>query len=110
MVIAADVTPPPVPFDLVATPGDAKVQLSWSRVLTADFDHHEVWMRTESTPFVLVTTTTSQDVEITSLQNGTTYWFAVTSVDTSGNASAKSSEVSATPVGIAPRHRQPVLR
>lgn len=110
-VTAADVTPPPVPFNLVATPGDATVQLSWSRNLTPDFARHDVYLRTDTTTWTLVTSTSSQSVEITSLQNGTTYWFAVTSVDSSGNASAKSIEVSATPAGAAPRQpRRLVLR
>ena len=34
---------------------------------------------------------------VTGLQNGTTYWFAVSSVDTTGNVSAKSVADSATP-------------
>ena len=90
-------TPPPAPFDLVATAGDETVQLDWSRTVPADFDHHEVWMRTAATAWDLVTVTTSDHAEITALQNGVTYWFTVTSVDHHGNASDPSSEVMATP-------------
>ena len=53
-ITATDVTPPPAPYDLVAVPGDGAVRLSWSRVVPADFAHHEVWMRTAGTPWSLV--------------------------------------------------------
>lgn len=95
---AVDVTPPPTPFDLVAVPGDGTVQLSWTRVLHADFDHNEVWMRTAVTDWELVSITASDNAEITSLQNDVTYWFTVSTVDHSGNRSEQASEVAATPM------------
>ncbi|WP_220793177.1 hypothetical protein [Nocardioides stalactiti] len=102
-VTANDVTAPPTPYDLVAVAGDGAVQLSWSRMVPADLDHHEVWMRTDAIDWALVTVTTSDNAEITSLQNDVTYWFAVTSVDQAGNTSEPSEEVSATPTAPAPR-------
>ena len=42
--------------------------------------------------------TSSSSYDVTGLTNGTTYYFAVTSLDTTGNESAKSGPVSATPV------------
>lgn len=102
-VTGKDVTPPAAPFGLVAVPGDQSVLLSWSRSLPSDFAHHKVWMRTAETGWSVVATTQEAQVTIAPLENGTTYWFAVTSVDTSGNASAMSSEVSTTPAVPAPR-------
>lgn len=96
-ITALDVTPPPAPYDLVAAPGDGAVQLSWSRVIPADFSHHEVWMRTADTTWSLVTVTESDGVEVTLLQNGVTYWFTVTSVDSNDNVSDMATEVTATP-------------
>lgn len=103
-ITATDVTPPPAPYDLVAIPGDGAVRLSWSRVLTADFAEHQVWMRTADTAWSLVTVTDSDNVEVTLLPNGVTHWFTVTSVDESGNVSAMASEVAATPSAAQPRH------
>lgn len=96
-VTARDLTPPPVPSDLAATPGDGSVELSWSRALPADFSHHEVWVRTAGTPWSLLTITEAATVEISALPNGVTHWFSVTSVDTRGNASARTAAVTATP-------------
>jgi hypothetical protein len=78
------------------------VQLSWSRILPADFAHHEVWMRTAGTAWSLVTLTESDHADITLLQNDVVHWFTVTSVDTHGNASAMATEVSATPTAANP--------
>ncbi len=96
-LIATDVTPPPAPYDLVAVAGDGAVQLSWSRVVPADFAHHEVWMRTADTTWTIVAVTGSDNVEVTVLQNDVTHWFTVTSVDSNGNVSEMASEVAATP-------------
>lgn len=102
---ATDVTPPPAPYDLVAVPGDGTVQLSWFRVVPADFAHHEVWMRTADTTWSLVTVTESYNVEVTLLQNDVTYWFTVTSVDTNGNVSDMADEVAATPTAPSPNNK-----
>ncbi|GAA3802417.1 excalibur calcium-binding domain-containing protein [Nocardioides panacisoli] len=105
MLTATDQTPPPTPTNLVAVPGDGTVQLSWSQVTPADFSHNEVWVRTDSTAWSLYTTTGAQSVDVTGLQNDVTYWFSVSSVDLRGNASAKSTAVSAMPTAVAPRAR-----
>ncbi|MGB0100772.1 MAG: excalibur calcium-binding domain-containing protein [Nocardioides sp.] len=99
---ATDVTPPRAPFDLVAVPGDGAVELSWSRVVPKDFAHHEVWVRTAGTSWSLVKKTDSDHVTVSLLPNGVVHWFAVTSVDTSGNESARSSQVAATPTAPDP--------
>lgn len=104
-VTATDVRPPSAPFDLVAIPGDGLVQLSWSRIVSADFDHHEVWMRTAGTDWMLVTVTETTDLEVTLLENGVTHWFTVTSVDNSGNVSDMATEVAATPTATRPANR-----
>ncbi|WP_207792658.1 excalibur calcium-binding domain-containing protein [Nocardioides acrostichi] len=95
---AVDVTPPPAPTDLVASPGDGTVALSWSRSTPADFSHHEVWMRTDTTDWALLTETTSTSFLAEGLENDTVYWFTVDSVDVHGNVSTRTPEVSATPV------------
>lgn len=95
---ATDETPPPAPYDLIAVAGDKTVQLSWSRVVPADFAHHEVWLRTADTTWSRVAVTASDTIEVAPLQNDVTYWFTVTSVDRNGNVSGAASEVAATPM------------
>jgi len=99
---ATDVTPPAAPFGLVAVPRDGAVGLSWSRIVPADFDHPQVWMRTADTDWSLVTVTESDNIEVTLLQNGVTHWFTVASVDTNGNVSARAPEIAATPTASLP--------
>jgi hypothetical protein len=101
-VTASDVTPPSAPFDLVAVAGDGTVDLSWSRVVPADFAHHEVWMRTADTAWSLVTVTSADSFQVGLLQNDVTHWFSVTSKDTHGNVSSMSIEVAATPTASLP--------
>lgn len=103
-VTATDVTPPSAPHDLVAVPGDGSVALSWSRVVPADFAHHEVWMRTADTTWSLVTVTSADSFQVALLQNDVTHWFAVTSADTNGNVSSMSAEIAATPTAPEPEH------
>jgi predicted phage tail protein len=102
---ATDLTPPPAPYDVVAVPGDGAVQLDWSRVLPADFAHHEVWLRTADAAWSIVTTAESDSVEVTGLQNDVTYWFTVTSVDSNGNSSEMADEATATPTAPSPNNQ-----
>ncbi len=96
-VTAVDMTAPAAPFDLQATAGDAVVDLTWSADLPADFLHHEVWVRTADTDWAVLATTTASVFQASGLQNGVTYSFAVSSLDRTGNRSAPTGEVTATP-------------
>ena len=94
-----DTTAPAIPAGLIATPGDAQVQLSWNANSEGDLVGYTVHQGSESgnlteSAFVPAPTTVST---ITGLTNGVTYFFALDAKDTAGNASARSSEVSATP-------------
>ena len=95
-----DTAPPPAPTGLVADPGDASVHLTWSAVSATDLAGYNVYQATSSGgPWAKVTASpiiaTSYDAA--GLANGTTYWFAIASVDTSGNESSRSTSNSATP-------------
>jgi len=94
-----DVTAPPAPGTVLATPGDSTVALSWSGAEAEDVSHYVVWVRQDGVgTWTLATTTAGTAVAVGSLTNDVTYWFTVTSVDVHGNESAPSAEVSATPV------------
>ena len=92
---------PGVPTDVVATPGDASVTLSWTAAL--DADSYAVYQGTsagaESAEPVLsgIQGTTAT---VSGLTNGTPYFFTVVAVNEAGS-SAASSEVSAVP-NVAP--------
>jgi len=95
-----DTTPPLIPQNLVAEPGDSLVDLYWSTNLDPDLASYRVYWGTQpgSYPNVISgITTTSQS--ITGLTNGVMYFFAVSAVDTSGNESQLSVERSAIPNG-----------
>lgn len=95
-----DMTPPAAPFGLQAAAGDGVVDLTWSADLPADFSHHEVWVRTAATEWTVLATTTAATFQATGLENGTTYSFAVTSLDRTGNRSEQSLEVTSTPEAV----------
>lgn len=93
-----DVTPPPMPTGLVGESGDSSVNLTWTAVTVHDLSHYMVWLRADgSETWSFVTTTEAAASTVGGLTNGITYWFAVSAVDDSGNASDPSAAISATP-------------
>ncbi len=101
--VSSDTTAPDAPQNLVATPGAGNVGLSWSANSEVDLAGYNVYRST--TPGVpvaglplnggiLVTGTSLTD---STVAGGTTYYYVVTAVDTSSNASGASNEASATP-------------
>jgi hypothetical protein len=96
-----DTTPPAAPANVTATPGDTRVQLAWTPNSETDLAGYNVYRGT-STP---VATTTpingtsplpSASFLDTGVTNGSTYFYVVSALDTSGN-SATSATVSANP-------------
>jgi len=101
-VSAADVTPPAAPSGLTVTPGDGQVNLSWSRNTEADFLRYRIYGGTATAPTAQVDSTSlginDTSKTITGLSNGTTYYYRLTAVDSAGNESGYSSEVSGAPI------------
>ncbi|RJX19163.1 MAG: hypothetical protein C4575_09165, partial [Desulforudis sp.] len=94
-----DNTPPAVPQDLAATPGQCRVELSWSPVEDPDFQHYAVYRSTTSgSGYGYLGITEGTAYSDMYLDPATTYYYVVTAVDDIGNASAYSMEVSATPL------------
>jgi fibronectin type 3 domain-containing protein len=90
-------TPPPPPTGLTASPGDAQVTLNWNSVTGAT--SYEVHQGTATSgPYTLAAVPTTNSAIVTSLSNGTPYFFVVRAVGT-GGTSGNSNEASATPVG-----------
>ncbi|WP_344341456.1 fibronectin type III domain-containing protein, partial [Streptomyces rhizosphaericus] len=95
-----DITPPAVPTGVVATPGNGHVGLAWSPVTASDLDGYLVYRApTANGPWAKLTAipNTATGYDATGLTNGTTYWFAITSIDDTGNESARSNASPATP-------------
>jgi len=88
---------PPAPTGLVAVPGDRLVSLSWDPSGIGDFHHYELWRGTASGNATHYLDLANPNFTDQPLNNGDTFFYAVCVVDTEGNHSALSGEVSATP-------------
>jgi hypothetical protein len=92
---AEDTTPPATPTGLTAAARDRAVELDWND--NADtVAGYNVYRGTSAA----ATTTTSAYTD-TGLNNGTTYCYRVTAVDSSGNESSPSDQACATPAATA---------
>jgi len=92
--------PPAPPTGLAATAGDAQVSLDWDDNTESDRAGYNVyWATEESGPYTKLNGAllASSDYLDSGLENGTTYYYVVTAVDTGSNESDISSEASATP-------------
>ncbi|MFN2513923.1 MAG: fibronectin type III domain-containing protein [Pyrinomonadaceae bacterium] len=89
-------TPPAAPTGLTATAGNAQVALSWTASSGAT-SYNVKRSTTSGGPYTTiapgVTTTSYTDASVT---NGTTYYYVVTAVNSTGE-SANSNQASATP-------------
>jgi hypothetical protein len=112
-----DFTPPntttetiDVPTNLTASAGDSKVTLSWNTVEGAT-SYNVKRSTTAGGPYTTIATNvTGTSYLDTTVANGTTYYYVVTAVDSSGNESANSNEASATPVAAQAPTGQALLR
>ncbi|KAA9083798.1 malectin domain-containing carbohydrate-binding protein, partial [Microbacterium radiodurans] len=102
-VSTPDTEAPVAPTALAAVNGDATVTLTWTASAASDVAGYRVYRSLETGAFLgdvvasgdaLVTGTTWVDPDA---DNGTTYFYQVTAVDTSGNESAPSNEAYDTP-------------
>lgn len=95
-----DTTPPAAPTGLVATAGNARVDLAWNASSEADLAGYAVFRSTDGVNFLEITAAllTSATFADTGLFNGVAYSYFVIAEDASGNASASSNVASATPV------------
>lgn len=103
IVASTDTTAPSAPTSITAT--DAKtggaVTLAWTNPTVSDFSKVRIYQSTaEGTLGSLVKTTddsTKTSATISSLANGTKYYFTVRAIDTSSNESTNTTQVNATP-------------
>jgi fibronectin type 3 domain-containing protein len=93
--------PPLAPQNLTTMPGDKQVTLRWNKNLETDFMRYRIYGGTVTNPITRIDSTTGGITDtikiISGLTNGTIYYFRVTAVDSAGNESEFSNEVSAIP-------------
>lgn len=94
--------PPAAPAGLVVTDSSStKIGIKWRKNTEADFLRYRIYRGTAPTPTTKVDSTTGGLTDtsktFTGLTNGTRYYLRVTAVDSAGNESAYSNEVSAAP-------------
>ncbi|MAE09986.1 MAG: hypothetical protein CMF78_02185, partial [Candidatus Marinimicrobia bacterium] len=102
-----DVTAPATPTGLEATPGNMTVSLIWNGNTESDLGNYNVY-REEISGFTPSSSNLIESVISTysivswtdnSVNNGTTYYYRISALDTAGNESGFSDEVNATPNG-----------
>ncbi|HKN23511.1 MAG TPA: glycoside hydrolase family 44 protein [Candidatus Acidoferrum sp.] len=89
---------PPTPTNLQATAGNAQVSLSWS-ASTGATSYNVKRSTTSGGPYTQIATPSTNSYTDTGLTNGTTYYYVVSAVNSSGQ-SANSAQTSATPQAI----------
>lgn len=84
-----DANPPAIPVGVNTITRNQAVLVFWQPVLERDLAGYKVYRSADNTTFLRIATVDSSAEEYldTGLQNGTTYYYAVTSIDNSGNES-----------------------
>jgi fibronectin type 3 domain-containing protein/endonuclease I len=103
--VVGDTSPPSRPAGLVIQSDSALITLNWTDNSESDLAGYFVYRATVSGgPYVArsATAIVSSAYSDTSVSNGTTYFYVVTSLDRAGNESPESDEVSATPADTTP--------
>lgn len=93
--------PPAMPTGLTAIAGNALNSLTWSASTATDLSGYKVYGSTSANPTTLLQVVTAPIATYThhNLNNGTPYYYRITTVDQGGFESTYSTEVTATPQG-----------
>ncbi|MCB9857260.1 MAG: fibronectin type III domain-containing protein [Phycisphaerales bacterium] len=98
-----DFFPPAAPTGVVAVPTDGGANLSWNANTEFDFSEYVIYRGTTSGgPYEEIDRDDATSWADGGLTNGTTYYYVLTAVDTSGNESGYSNEAAVTPTGAQP--------
>jgi hypothetical protein len=85
-------TIPAVPQGVYSLTGDNAVYLFWLPVRESDLDLYRIYWSPNDTDFYFLGSSTDEEYVDYDVQNGTTYFYAVTAVDIQGNESPLSYE------------------
>nr|MBN2277728.1 fibronectin type III domain-containing protein [candidate division Zixibacteria bacterium] len=83
---------PAVPQGVYSITGDNAVYIYWLPVQDDDLDYYRVWWSPDDDVYELMATTDDEYYIDTDVENGTTYYYAVSAVDRAGQESALSYE------------------
>ena len=100
-LIEDDLEPPAAPAGIIANAGNAMVDLDWDDNAEVDLAGYNVYRSTTSADNysrLNASAVTDSDYADATAENGITYFYVVTAVDTSSNESDDSSEVFATAI------------
>ncbi|MEQ8820118.1 MAG: family 10 glycosylhydrolase [Sumerlaeia bacterium] len=97
-----DTTPPAAPTGLAATAGSNQVALDWADNSETDLDGYNVYRGSATGgPYSVIASNINTSAYTDSgVTNGSTYYYVVSALDFSGNESADSAEVNATPDAV----------
>ena len=103
-----DTLPPPAVTGLVAAEAyNGGARLNWQQSTAADFDYYNLYVSktiisnvTGKSPAYQIKDINSGTYQVTGLEDGTTYYFAVTAVDKSGNEDKSVAAIAVTPLVI----------
>jgi len=95
---------PGTPQNLTASAGNQQIALNWNTIADADLAKYRIYRGTSSPATALIDSNLASSPPDTfytnsGLTNGQIYYYRVTAVDSGGNESGYSNEVSATPIG-----------
>jgi hypothetical protein len=94
VLVVVDEVPPAIPSGLVSVTGDGQVDLVWNPCLEPDFAEYRVyWSSTATGPYEPMASTRAPRYTDYDVDNGVTYFYAVTAVDHTGNESDLSPEM-----------------
>jgi beta-glucanase (GH16 family) len=98
-LVGPDTTAPAAPANLTANGGNGYVSLNWDDNTESDLAGYNVYrsLTSGSNYSQIASGLASSDYNDNAVDNGTTYYYMVTAVDTSSNESLASNEASATP-------------
>nr|ABZ08320.1 putative fibronectin type III domain protein [uncultured marine crenarchaeote HF4000_APKG2O16] len=92
------------PTSLTVAGTDGKITLRWNSTSGANISKYRIYRATSSPAGTLTDSVTNAPPDTfyvdSNVSNGTTYYYRITSVDSDGNVSNYSDEVSATPRGL----------
>ena len=94
----ADATAPSTPIILTSSPGLTDVSLTWGAAAATDLDYYSIHRDTTSpvTTADQIATSTGPQYSDSGLTEGTTYYYAISATDITGNESSLSDEVTVT--------------
>jgi hypothetical protein len=93
-----DVTPPAMPTGLIAGAGNSQILLNWTANTESDLLYYKVYRGIKPSPSTLLVTVSAPNTTLLDYGvNGTKYYYRISAVDSAGNESMKTADVTATP-------------